>query len=322
MLFLKKKKTMNNENIAFFGTSDRSIPILESLNSNFSLVLCITKKDTLIGRKQETRQTEVKKWAKSKGIEVMEVDSLKGENSKRVLDKMYQKNVGYGVVADFSFMIPPSIIETYKNKLINIHFSLLPKYRGASPVQFALINGDKTTGVTYQLIEREMDKGAIIGQVEYKIGTKQNSKEIYEDLFKISAENLPNILKNYISEKITPILQDDNKATYTYSRSYPKHTYIFKEDAKINWEKPVEVIEREIRAFYPWPISWTTLADLENTNNLATGNIKFKEDLNKQLKIKIFDAEIINDKIMITKLQLEGKNVVNWKDFENGYLKN
>jgi len=310
---------MSKLKIAFFGTSDRSVDILEALNANFDLVLCITKKDSLVGRKQEVRQTAVKKWSIRHGIEYIEVDTLKGESGELVAKKMKDKNIDYGIVADFSLMITSSVIEPYRDKLINIHFSLLPKYRGACPVQFAILNGDKTTGITYLLVTEGLDNGPVVRRIGYNIDTKCTSGELYEKLFKLAAENLPGVIQDYDLKKLSPILQDKDHASYTYSRSNPKRTFIYKEDAKIDWTKTADEIERSVRTYNPWPISWTTLGELEDTSLLAEEPIRLKSTVDKAHKVKIYDSEVLEGKLMINTLQIEGKNKMSWSDFVNGY---
>ncbi|MBW6441827.1 methionyl-tRNA formyltransferase [Patescibacteria group bacterium] len=310
---------MKNIKVIFFGTSDRSTPILESLKSNFNLVLCITKKDTKIGRKQISKETEVKRWAKENNIPFLEIDSLKNDNLEQVINKIGEIKPDYGIVADFGFIIPKTIIDSLNDQIINIHFSLLPKYRGASPVQFSILNGDDITGITYYLLDENMDTGNIISQIEYKIDTRISSGELYDILFTIAAENLPDILKKYSENEITPQKQDEFKATYTFSQTNPKHTYIFKEDALINWDEKPEKIERMVRAFNPWPIAWSYLKDLENANCLAE-KIILKGHVDKDLKIKIFKSHIENEKLQIDEIQVEGKNKMSWDDFRNGYL--
>ncbi len=144
--------------IAFFGTSDKSTPIVEGLHNNFDLALCMTKTDTKIGRKQKVRETAVKVWAKEHGINYLCIESIK-ESESAVAKELKKHKIELGVVADFSFIIPKSIINTPKYGLINVHFSLLPKLRGASPLQHAILQGLRETGVTYYLVDEEMDTG-------------------------------------------------------------------------------------------------------------------------------------------------------------------
>ena len=305
--------------IAFFGTSERSLPILNSLKSNFDLVLCITKKDQKIGRKQELKECAVKTWAKNKEIDFVEIDNLRDSDLKKVLSAIKKKKIDYGIVCDFSVIIPEEIIQVFGKNLINIHFSLLPKYRGASPVQFAILNGDKNTGITFHVVDTKLDHGEILHQIVYTMDQTETSGELYATLFKISSEKLPEVLKNYSEGTITPLAQEENEATYTYSPNHLTSTFIYKEDAEINWKEKPEVIERRIRAFNPWPISWTTIGEIESARNLST-KIKLKPHIDRDLKVKIYKSELIEGKLKILDLQVEGKNRMAWKAFENGYL--
>lgn len=311
-------KVDNPIKIVFFGTSDRSLPILNSLKENFDLILCVTKSDTVVGRNKSIRETEVKKWALKNNIEVISLDSLKGQNLEQLLSTIKKYKPNLGVVADFSFMIPKSVIDSFDGNIINVHFSLLPKYRGASPVQYAILNGDKTTGVTFYLLNEKMDEGDILNQYEYKIDSEITSGELYSILFQLSAEKLPQTIINFLKGNLKTVHQDHSKASYTISKSNPKHTFIYKEDALINWLESPEKIHRSVRAFNPWPISWTYLEDLEKTN-LISEKIKLKENVNKKLKVKIFTTSIEDRKLKINQLQIEGKNKSDWVSFLNGY---
>ena len=311
-------KVDNPIKIVFFGTSDRSLPILNSLKENFDLILCVTKSDTVVGRNKSIRETEVKKWALKNNIELISLDSLKGQNLEQLLSTIKKYKPNLGVVADFSFMIPKSVIDSFDGNIINVHFSLLPKYRGASPVQYAILNGDKTTGVTFYLLNEKMDEGDILNQYEYKIDSEITSGELYSILFQLSAEKLPQTIINFLKGNLKTVHQDHSKASYTISKSNPKHTFIYKEDALINWLESPEKIHRSVRAFNPWPISWTYLEDLEKTN-LISEKIKLKENVNKKLKVKIFTTSIEDRKLKINQLQIEGKNKSDWVSFLNGY---
>ena len=114
--------------------------------------------------------------------------------------------------------------------------------------------------------------------------------------------------------------QDEDKAPYTYSRTHPHHTFIFKEDGLINWKNDAANIERKIRAYNPWPIAWTYLKELQEAPYLAHGKIKFREHVNPGLSLKIINAHLTGNKLAIDSLQVEGKNIMTWEDFKNGYL--
>lgn len=318
-----------NIKIAFFGTSDRSIPILDSLKSSFDLALCVTKEDTKFGRHQVLKETKVKFWAKENNINYLTINDLKEDNTQTVVKKLKELKVDIGIVADFSLIIPKDIINATKHKLINIHFSLLPKYRGASPIQFAILNGDEKTGVTYYVMDKNMDTGNILNQIEYKLTDTETSGQLYANLFLIAAQNLPKIITQYIDGALNPLLQDKSKATYTYSKTHPKSTFIYKEDAKINWQSgSIYEIERQIRAYNPWPIAWTILSELENNEKIGIIHLKQENKQLNNLKVKIFEAKIIDGKfknqlkkvLRIEKIQVEGKKVLTWKQFANGYM--
>jgi methionyl-tRNA formyltransferase len=305
-------------NIAFFGTSNKSKPILETLNKNFNLVLCVTKTDRIIGRQQKKVATLVKTWAKEKEIDVFEIENIK-DQEETILKVLVEHKVDLIIVADFGFIIPTKIINTYKNKIINIHFSLLPKYRGANPVQAAIIKGEEKTGITYFLMRRGMDTGPILFQIPYELNNKETTETLYAQLFEKAAKHLPKVVKDYQAGKITPKEQNHKKATYYYSPSKPKSTYIYKEDAKINWDENVNQIERKIRAFNPWPIAWTTLQELENNPKLE--NIKLRKGIDSDKRIKIFSAKIKGEKLIPKEIQIAGKNRTSWENFINGYTK-
>ncbi len=309
--------------LAFFGTSDRSLPILEALKNSekIELVLCITKRDTKVGRHQEIRETEVKKWAKLNHIAVTSVSSLKGMELEALIEQLKSSKAQYGLVADFSFIIPYPLIEYFDGKLINIHFSLLPMYRGASPVQFTILNGDSMAGITFMLVDKKLDTGKIIHQIGYKLSGVESSDELYKTLFQLSAENIEYVIENFHIEQLKPRIQDESKASYTYSPSHPKNTFIFKEDSEINWKNDSKKIDQAIRAYKPWPIAWTTLDTLENNKKLAISKLKLRPGVDRKQKVKIYSSGLTDDnKIEIKELQIEGRNKMDWKTFENGYV--
>jgi methionyl-tRNA formyltransferase len=308
--------------IAFFGTSDRPKPILESLNNNFNLTLCVTKTDRVVGRHQEKRETLVKIWAKEHKVDVFEVENIK-EQEKPLLNVLSKKNIDLIIVADFGFIITSKIIEKYKDKLINIHFSLLPKYRGANPVQATIINGDGKTGISFFLMRKGMDTGPVIAQVPYDLVGNETTEILFGKLFELAAEHLPKVIREYSNGKITPKEQDESKATYYYSPSHPRSTYIYKEDARINWEESVEQIERKIRAFNPWPIAWTTLKEIEQNQKVYVSDnekaLSFREGVDLSLRFKIFSARIKKGKLLPQEVQVSGKKKTSWENFKNGY---
>jgi len=299
----------------FFSTSDRMIPILEKLNRITDVKLCITKKDVKIGRTQEIKENKVKKWCITNNIDYLQIDNLKEENLSTVLNKITEINPDLGVVVDFSYIIPTKIIDMFNNKLINIHYSLLPKYRGASPIQFVILNGEKETGITYQLVHKEMDKGNILMQEKYNIKGTETSENLFEQLLYLNKESLSKFIELSEKAELVEIAQKENEASYTYSPTQPTKTIIFKEDAYTTFTESAEILERKIRAFNPRPILWSSLKLLTKYKN-----IELKDITKSDLIVKIYEGKLINNTLEITTLQVEGKNKMSWEEFINGYI--
>ena len=212
------------------------------------------------------------------------------------------------IVAAYGKILPKEILEIPKYGCLNIHPSLLPKYRGPSPIQSAILNGEKETGTTIILMDEKIDHGKIIASEKLTNSVKKTPyKELSKKLAKMSAELLIKTIPNWINGKIKPKPQDETKATYTKS--------IKREDGKINWSDSAERIERKFYAFYPWP-----------------GIFTFFEKNGKILRVKILDLEISNkeDKnnffiklkkkyLIIKKIQPEGKKPMLAEDFKRGY---
>lgn len=318
----------------FFSTSDRMIPIVEELNKLTELKLCITKTDVKVGRKMEIKENPVKLWCIENNIPYIQIDNLKDKNLELVVEKIKEIQPDLGIVVDFAFMIKDPILElfnttnkeqnknsikdvTINRNLVNIHYSLLPKYRGASPIQFAILNGDKETGITYQVLDKEMDKGNILYQIKYQLKGNETYLELFEQLLSLNINSLSKFIELYKSNELENITQGENEATYTYSKTNPKSTLVYKEDAYTDLKEPSEVIERKIRGFNPRPILWTHLKFIEEYTGL-----KIKDESKKDLTVKIYDGKLNPDtnKVEFTKIQLEGKNAMDWNSFVNGYF--
>lgn len=319
------------EKLAFFGTSNRSLPILRTLAKSFDLALCVTKADQKVGRHQKNTPTQVKTWAIQNSVPYVELTELKKTGSALLSERLLGESVKLGVVADFSFIIPNSILSTLAYGMINIHFSLLPKYRGASPVQHAILNGDTLTGITYMLTDEGMDTGDIIKQIPYHLAPTETADEAYANLFELAAQELPAVITGFLTGTLVPQKQEASAATYTYSKTHPNHTFIYKADAKLDWAESLDLIERQIRAYYAWPCAWTTFEDLRNakltftSNGISKGSehawlLKPDPKLDR-LRIKLIKAHLTNQTLAVDKLQIEGKAPSTWVDFLNGYAR-
>jgi len=194
------------------------------------------------------------------------------------------------IVADYGRIIPSRYLKLPKYGFINIHPSLLPKYRGPSPIQTAIINGDTETGVTIIVVDEEVDHGKIVSSIKYSVLRIKGYKEIEKELAELGAKLLIETLPKYIGGQIKPREQDHSQATFT--------KMFAREDGRINWKEPVEKIYNQIRALNPEPGTWTMWK-------------------NKILNIR--KADIADGKIQIEVLQLEGKKETTLKEFLNGH---
>lgn len=310
---------MNDEHIeiVYFGTSEHSIILLEAIKNShvLKLKLVVTKPDKPVGRKKTLTPSPVKKWCLENSIPFITPASLKKE-AKEVLEALKNHKTRLAVVADYGLLIPKEIIDFYELGIVNIHFSLLPKYRGATPVAYALLQGEKVTGVTFLLTTVEMDKGDIIRQIPFEIPDRENDQTLYQKLFVLAGQYIEFVLNNYSKGYVTLKKQNEEIATYcTPSQKLDRTTLLSKDDARIDFSKTPEEIERAVRAFFPWPVAWTTMGELTSYLKASLRNL---DDLT--LRIKVHKAHLEQGHLIIDELQPEGKRTLTFEEFKNGYL--
>ncbi len=297
---------------AFFGTDDFSVAIIEKLISDFYYPsVIVTMPDKPVGRKQVLTPPAVKSVADHHRIPLLQpekVDAINEELKKYDLDVL--------IVASYGKIIPQSTLDIPKKASINVHTSLLPAYRGSSPIQAAVRDGLDESGITIMMMDAKMDHGDIIFQKSIDLDEKETYRSLHSKLAHIGAETLTRILPDFLSGKMKPKQQNHDQATYT--------EMIKKEDAKIDWSKSVEEIDQLIRASYDWPIAWTLLPD---TKRLKV--IQATPELRDELKPAgtiVFDHNQIeifcqNGVLILERLQVEGKKEMTPKDFISGYHK-
>lgn len=262
----------------FFGSSKFVIPIIETLKDNFKLSLVITTE-----RELNSPIVSYCKMHKLHYYIVLEYRKQKNE----IIKIIQSTKATLGVLASFGAIIPNEVLNLFPHGIINIHPSLLPKYRGPTPVQTAILNGDKTTGVTIIKLDEQVDHGPILAQKKELIEKNDTAESLYERLFKLSASSIVDTIELYLKGKIKLIKQNHDKATFTKKLS--------RVDGHINLQNPPspKILDRMVRAYYPWPSTWTEL------------RIK-----NHELRIKFLPEK---------KIQVEGKKPMSYKDFINGY---
>lgn len=284
-------------NIVFMGSPEYAVKILDSLNKNFNILSVYTQPDKPVGRKKVLTPTPVKEYALKNNLKVYTPTSLKNDDVIKTLKP------DFIVVAAYGLLLPKEILDIAP--CINLHASLLPKYRGASPIQSAILNGDRYTGVTSMLMDEGLDTGDILVWDYVEVGNK-TSIDLFDELGNIAANQIIYTLKNF--DKIKPLKQNDIEATYS-----PK---IKKQDGLISFDNAL-TIDRKYRAFQPWP---GIFCDKFKINKMELIDIDAKNNIGEILEI-CKDGVIIGCKkgrIKLIKIQVPGKKEIDAISYING----
>jgi len=242
---MNKEQRTINPRIIFIGTPDFSAIILETLCENeFNPILVVTAPDKPVGRGQILTPPPVKITAQKYKIPVLQPEKI--ANCKLQIANLKPDLI---VVAAYGQILPKEILEIPKFGCLNVHPSLLPKYRGASPIHATILNEDKKTGVTIILMDEKMDHGPILFQRATMIEEAETAKGLHDKLANLGARLLLETIPKWQRGLIKPYPQDEKKVTFS--------KILTKEDGRINWKKTAEELEREIRAFSDWPGSFT-----------------------------------------------------------------
>lgn len=244
--------TPTNDRLIFFGTDAFSVPTLvRLLAENWQVVGVVTKPDSRTGRGRELTSPAVKRLAEAAHIPVFQP-----EGSLKVIESQLAKlNASSGIVVAYGKIIPLSIRNLFPKGLINVHASLLPRYRGASPIEAAILNGDADTGVTLMKIDAGVDTGATYDAAKLQLTGTETRLELYERLAELGAEFLSTKLASILEGNIVAVPQDNSRASHV--------GLIQKTDGQINWRLPATQLERQIRAYLGWPGSRTTIASTD-----------------------------------------------------------
>ena len=289
-----------------------------TLKEQFEIIAVVTAPDKPVGRKQILAPSKVKKWAIENNLTVLQPEKIR---NPEWVEKIKALNPELIILTAFGQIIPEEILNIPKYKSLNIHPSLLPKYRGASPIQSVILNGESETGVCLMIMDKEMDHGDIVANSKFKI---QNSKitypELSEQLSDLGAKLLIKALPDWVNGKIKAQEQDHNQATIC--------KIIKKDDGKIQWGKSAEEIERMVRALNPWP---GTYAEFQNPKSKIQTNLKIlnAETLDTKTEKKIGEIFLTEENqltvqtgngiLILKQIQLEGKKPVSVKEFLNGH---
>lgn len=305
----QKKTKRGTMNIVFLGTPDFATNILKSLlNSKHKVVGVVTKIDKPVGRKQILTKSPVKILAQEYDIPVFQFKKMKLEG----YDALKNVDADIFITCAYGQIIPQEVLDLPKFGTINVHFSLLPKYRGASPVQWALINGENQTGVTIMKTDAGIDTGDIICQKILDIDATDNEITLFEKLSYLAIEPLLEVLEKFENNTVRFIKQGND---YTY---YPM---LKKEDAKIDFNSSCEKITNLVRGLVSWPTAYAFLDG--KMLKIYEAEAVFGNFGGKNGQIVVCDKSGIIVKcgegyLKVLKLQLEGSKILNYKEFING----
>ena len=305
-------------NIAFMGTPDFAVPTLQKLYDDkcINISYVVTKADSKSSRGQKINYSDVKKKALELNLPILQ--PIKIKEDREVIDKLKEANLDFIVVVAYGEILSKEILDIPEYASINGHASLLPKYRGASPIQSAILNGDKITGTTSMLMDTGLDTGDILEQKEIKISDKETSDSLFEKLSYLTADTIYHTIMNFNS--IKSIKQNESQAT--------KSVIIKKEYGIIDFSKEKKAeVDRKIRAYTSWPSAYIEDNDVKYKIwdvDIIDGNIDLanaKEFLNNIFIVgNSMYAKCIDGFLQIKEIQKSGKNKMKVKDFINGLM--
>src|SRR5712691_4181479 len=312
--------------IIYMGTPQFAVPPLEALIQGaapgavlprgYEIVTVITRPDKAVGRGQEIVYSPVKEVVLSQGIPVWQPGSLKRPENIEAL-AAYQADLF--IVAAFGQILPQAVLDLPRYGALNIHASLLPKYRGVSPIAEAILQGDTEAGVTIMLIDAGVDTGPMLLKCSIPISEDETSGSLTSKLAELGSQALLEALPLWITGKITPEPQDELRASHTHM--------LRKEDGEISWELPAAVLARKVRAYTPWPGAYSHWrgkllrivsahsVPMEPGEPVPPGTVTVREEAgHKTLAIVTGSGFLV-----VKQIQLEGKKAVSAEEFLRGY---
>ncbi len=294
--------------IVFMGTPEFAVPTLHALIDHHEVIGVVTQPDRPAGRRQQVRQSPIKLVAVSARIPVFQPQKLRREEA---IEELSQWEADMFVVAAFGQILPQSVLDMPKLGSINVHASLLPRWRGAAPIHASIRAGDEETGITIMLMDAGLDTGPMLTQRVIPIEPDDTGQSMHDKLAQLGSDLLIETLPIYLSGEIKPQPQNDDLATYA--------PQIKKREGEIAWSNSAEAIERLVRAFTSWPGTYTSwngkqLKIHSGTNADGSAEIGRVIEKHGQFAIGTGDGLYYPDVI-----QLEGKKRTSVDDFVRGY---
>ncbi len=295
-------------NIIYMGTPDFAVPALEKLSkSNHTVQAVFTQPDKPRGRKMIMTPPDVKVCAEKLGIPVYQPNSMKTEES---LDIIKKYNPDVIVVAAYGQILPKAVLDAPKYGCVNIHGSLLPKYRGASPIQQSVLNGDKITGITTMLMDVGLDTGDILLTCETEIGENETSGELFDRLSQMGGDLILETLTALENGTVTPKKQDESLASHT--------SKIDKSLCPIDFTKTAQEVHNQVRGLYPWPVATAKICG-KNVKIHSTKISDKKGVAGTIINVRPLIIACAEKSIEIIELQPEGKKKMTAEAFTAGH---
>jgi methionyl-tRNA formyltransferase len=233
--------------LIFMGTPALAVPSLEMLHAEHEIILVVTQPDKPVGRSKTPQPSPVKTWALEHGLAVAQPERARNEEFVEELRSLAPDAIA---VVAYGQILPRAILELAQRGCVNAHFSLLPRWRGAAPVQHALIHGDAVTGVTTQWMAEKLDSGDVILRRELKIAPHETTADLWQRLTPLGAETLRDTMRLLESGEAPREPQDETQITWAPQLS--------REDGRLNWNEGAQSLANRVRGTNPWPGAWTT----------------------------------------------------------------
>ena len=301
-------------NIIFAGTPAFTLPCLNALAASpHHLSAVYTQPDRPAGRGRTLHASAVKTWAETHQIPIYQ--PLNFKDSQAIAD-LAALSPDILVVIAYGLILPQAVLDLPRLGCINVHASILPRWRGASPIQQAILHGDQQTGITIMQMDAGMDTGAMLTQVSCPIHSSDTAEHLHDRLAELAAIPLLNTLELLASGRAQAIQQDSALATYA-----PK---IKKEDAAINWHQSAQAIDQQIRAFNPWPIAWTRMVDKAEDEIVRIHQARVIKQTASHRPGTIISIDkhgmlvsTSDDALLVERLQFSGGKVISVADYLN-----
>lgn len=302
--------------IIFIGTAELGVPALQQLaeNKDHSVVAVITQPDRPVGRQQKLTPSPIKNAAIQLHIKVFQPENI---NQKTVIEQIQYLRPDVMIVAAYGQILSKAILQLPKYGCLNIHTSILPKYRGAAPIQEAIRQGDKETGVTIMWMDEGLDTGDILLIDKIKIRSTDNAATLHDKLAELSANSIQKALTLIATQKAPRVKQDVTQASYVKK--------LRKEDGLIDWTKTQFEIEHHIRAMTPWPSAYSWIPEEKDQKMLKIFTViisrRAKGKPGEVLRVDKHGILVAAGKggLLLREVQLEGKKRMHAAEFARGY---